>query len=202
MELWRKSFLGRCLFLKLLVLKLQNFKNLLHLLDSTIIIKRLLLPQSRFVRAWTLATLEVSTSICQNKCRPSSLTYVGSSPTLTLFIHNSRHLLSHLLSSIYSTFIHTIPGLHLHHTYMKCLDSLYFSCITCFSVGCIFQIIVTNSYLSSSRFIYHAFLPSHPFVSFFSFVSIPIWPLWVQNPHPVCCQRGWWGGRGAMVTEQ
>lgn len=138
MELWRKYFLGRCLFLKLLVLKLQNFKNLLHLLDSTIIIKRLLLPQSRFVRAQTLATPEVSTSICQNKCRLSSLTYVGSGPTLTLFIHNSRHSLSHLLSSIYSTFIHTTPGFHLHHTYMKCLDSLYFSCITCFSVGCFF----------------------------------------------------------------
>lgn len=105
--------------------------------------------------------------------------------SLTCFLPFTAHLHVLFQPSIYSTHIRSALTLSLvfPHNY-----------ITFF-----FQIILTNSYLPSSLFIYRVLLPSHPSVSFSSF--IPIWPLSAKS-HIQCAllksregeRRGGMGG--------
>lgn len=126
----------------------------------------------------------------------SSPTCGTSGPILTLFIQNSRHFLSKLLSSIYSTFTYTTPYLHIHtwdtflhihiyiysflhlqHTYMKCFSFTHI--ISFFQIIMKFLPIVFTFYFPCLLpfpslpllFLFHSYLTS------FS-----------QNPDPVCCQ--------------
>lgn len=113
--------------------------------------------------------------------------------SLTCFLPFTAHLHVLFQPSIYSTHIRSALTLSLvfPHNY-----------ITFF-----FQIILTNSYLPSSLFIYRVLLPSHPSVSFSSF--IPIWPLSAKS-HIQCAllksregeRRGGMGGAGGDTRTQ
>lgn len=112
---------------------------------------------------------------------------MGALAPLSLFSYETQgtHCLA-WLSSIYSTFTHTMPAFHLQHTYMKCLDSFStFSHITFFFPN------NCNKFLPSFFTFYLSCSPPFPSLSLlFLFHSHSHLASFSQNPRPVCCQRG------------